>query len=333
MAVALRRLTIAFDPGRDAAAPSGPWRFLREDGPDSARVLVGRAVEEAAALAPCIFNLCAAAHGFAARRALGLSGAADGTAMARESVRDHALAILHHWPSAFGAAPDRAALAHLARPGPEGDAVLRQALVGPGDDPARFSLADLDGWLRAAPTGTARLLARVRREVDPAEGRMALTGLAPADVSTALSADLLRALPARETGALGRVAATPLMAALLAREGPSLFSRLLARLLDLFALLAPTGAPAVPDMRPGIGLAEAARGLLGHGAVVERGRVAAYRVLAPSAWNLAPGGLLERAFAVLVPRPEAPWIAPLLVSAINPCVPVTLALRGAPAHA
>ncbi|WP_280938456.1 hypothetical protein [Xanthobacter sp. 91] len=127
---------------------------------------------------------------------------------------------------------------------------------------------------------------------------------------------------------MGRVAGTPLLAALLASEGPSLFVRLLARLVDGLAHLAPRPAPPLPA-----GIAPAARGLLGHRAEVEAGRVAAYRILSPSAWNLAPGGLLERAFAALSPGWRTRWLAPLLVCAINPCVPVTLSFATEPAYA
>lgn len=338
--VTLRRLAITLD-GRD-----GGWRFARETGPDPAQALVGRTPEEAARLAPLVFNLCGAAHGLAAAAALGLPSGADGAAMARETVRDHALAILHGWPSALGEAPDRATLGLLARP--QGEGALGAALVGDGSDLSAFNLSELDAWLNEAPSGTARLLARLRREVDPAEGRAALPELTAEDVAGAL-AGLPPPLPGegverpgtgmpaaahmqRETSVLGRVRATPLLSALLVTEGPSLFVRLLARLIDCLAALrpAPIEAQALP---PGLGLAHAARGLLGHGARVEAGRVAAYRILSPSAWNLAPGGLLERAFAALSPEPQARRLAPLLVSAINPCVPVALRFAEGPAHA
>ncbi|MFG1306161.1 nickel-dependent hydrogenase large subunit [Xanthobacter autotrophicus] len=363
----LCRLTIALD-GR-----AGMWRFGRETGPDPAQALVGRTPDEAARLAPLVFNLCGAAHGFAAATALGLPAAADGAAMARETVRDHALAMLHAWPQALGEAPDRAALGLLARP--NGGDTFATALVGEGAVLSTFSPAELDAWLREAPTATARLLVRLRREVDPAEGRAGLPELTAQDVAAALGCSSLSSpgltggstprrgaipdgvapaeggmpLPTpasggraawdgaelnvrRETGALGRVARTPLVAALLASEGPSLFVRLIARLVDCLAALKPA-LLLTDDLPPGLGIAPAARGLLGHGARVEAGRVAAYRILSPSAWNLAPGGLLERAFAALTPGPTARRLAPLLVSAINPCVPVTLSYAEDLAHA
>ncbi len=392
-AATLQRLAILRDP---AGGPRA-WRFVRTEGPDPAQALAGRTVEAAARLVPLVFNLCGAAHGLAARRALGLPTPADGAAMARESVRDHALAILHGWPTLLGGTPDRAALGALARPGPEADLALAAALAGAGmagRDFCALSPAALDGWLRAGETATARILCRLRRESDPADGRAGLPELTAADLVGTLAEDgdasaahreaaaghgargipdgatkgatapalLLRDAaplcpdagdglpgstqpraepsppeprtpPLRETGALGRVAGTPLFHALLAEEGPSIFVRLLARLADLLALLSGPG-PAAPSSPAGTGLAEAARGRLGHGARVEGGRVARYRILSPSAWNLAPGGLLERAFATLdAASPRTPLLAGFLLSAVNPCVPVTLDLEGALRHA
>lgn len=333
----LQRLAIS-------CAPEGgpqPWRFARVEGPDPAQVLEGRAPQEAAALAPRIFNLCGAAHGFAAARALGLPAGDAAAAMAWESVRDHALAVLHGWPALLDGPPDRAALGQLSHPGPVAADALRTALLGAGlaaCDFGALSPAELGAWLDAGPSATARILARLRRQLDPAEGRAGLPELGLVDLELALETAPLPAepptssLPLRETGALGRVAATPLFAALLADEGPSLFVRLLARLADLLALLG--GARlACPQTPSGLGVAEAARGLLGHGAQVEDGRVTRYRILPPSLWNLAPGGLLERAFATLPPGPEAPVRARFLLSAINPCVPVTLDFSGALSHA
>lgn len=337
----LVRLDVTLDP----TAGEGRWRFARAEGPDPAQVLVGRTPQEVAKLAPRIFNLCGAAHGLAAARALGLPQGADDTALARETARDHALAILVDWPDAMGESPERAALAGLVAPGADA-ATGRRLLLGTDCDLATCTPGELDTLLDDAPSATLRRLACIRREVDPVEGRASLPELTAEDVGCRLAADVAGAAPvdampvtargaragkavARETGALGRVAALPLMRALLAIEGPSLFVRLLARLLDLLAALG-GGMPAGGrGAQPGIGLAPAARGLLGHGARVEAGRVAAYRVLSPSAWNLAPGGLLERAFAALSIGPQTGMLARLLVCAINPCVPVALHMAGA----
>ncbi|MEP9354193.1 hypothetical protein ABLE93_11415 [Xanthobacter sp. KR7-65] len=322
-ATMLRRLTLAPD------ARAGGWRVAREEGPDPAAALIGLTPEAAARLAPLVFNLCGAAHAFAARSALGLPAAADaeakGREMARETVRDHALALLHTLPVALGMAPDRAALGLLAQ---ADTGAFHAALVGDGSDLAAFTPAELDAWLAEAPTATACVLALIRRDADPAEGRADLPELSAETLAATLARPAAAIGSHRETGALGRVAATPLLSALLASEGPSLFVRLLARLADCLAHLTPRPAPALPA-----GIAPAARGLLGHRADVVEGRVAAYRILSPSAWNLAPGGLLERGFAALSPGARTRWLAPLLVCAINPCVPVTLSFATEPAYA
>ena len=79
-------------------------------------------------------------------------------------------------------------------------------------------------------------------------------------------------------------------------------------------------------MPPGVGLAEAARGLLAHRARIAAGVVADYRVLSPTDWNLAPGGVLARALAELPASSETRRLARLVVSCINPCVPTTIDL-------
>ncbi|MEP9349787.1 hypothetical protein [Xanthobacter sp. KR7-225] len=320
--------------------PGGAWRVTRETAADPARVLVGRTSQEAARLAPLIFNLCGAAHARAAAAALGLCDGQDAAALAREAARerarDHARAILIDWPAALGAPPDRASLGLVARP--DGAAALARALAGDIGDLAAFSPAALDAWLAAGETATVRHLACLRRESDPDWGRAGLPVLAPQALAD-LMADGLRPAGAGrtpsvgdagrnspflfETGALALLSDTPLFRALLAREGPTLFVRLLARLADALDALAMAAEAPLPAPA-GVGLARAARGLLAHGARVEEGRVAAYRVLSPSAWTLAAGGLLERALAALPPGPAGARLVPLLVSAINPCVPVAI---------
>jgi hypothetical protein len=346
------------------SAPDGGWRVLRRMAADPAQVLVGRAPQEAARLAPLIFNLCGAAHARAAAAALGLGREEDAPALAqaaaRERARDHARAILVDWPQALGAPPDRTSLGLLARP--DGAPALARALAGEAGEVCAFSLAELNAWLAAGETPTVRLLARLRRETDPAFGRAGLPVLTPERLGAMMAPapdapsptrgegergaplaqsplppageeDLSvgRVLSPLETGALARCAATPLFRTVLAHEGPTLFARLLARLADGLHALSGAPEPAL-SAPPGVGLAFAARGLLAHGARVQSGRVAAYRVVSPSAWTLAPGGLMDRALATLPAGAEGARLAPLLVSALNPCVPVSFPAAEA-AHA
>ncbi|WP_025812767.1 hypothetical protein [Komagataeibacter kakiaceti] len=76
--------------------------------------------------------------------------------------------------------------------------------------------------------------------------------------------------------------------------------RLMARVLDLVDCLHPVPralfarAARLSMNLPGIGTARAARGVVAHRAVVRQGRVAAYSILSPTFWHVAPGGLLPR---------------------------------------
>lgn len=301
----------------------GPaWRLAPTPGAGTGW-LVGRTAGEAARLLPHVFNLCAGAHEAAARAALGLPLMDNPARTRRERVREHALAILADWPALFGRTPDRAALRHLGGQG--GAEGLRTALLGTEIDLANGTLRTLEHWLRAGPSPTARLLAHCRETIDPAWGRAELPAPGLADIAAALEQG---APPEpRETTVADGWRRVPLLRELMAAEGASLFARLLARLIDLLACLDPREAPGETlPAAPGIGLARAARGLLAHRASVAGGIVTDYRVLSPSAWNLAPGGLLQRALDALPIGPHAPMLARLVVACVNPCVPVTLRL-------
>lgn len=321
------RLAIRLDVGGGRVRP----HLARTAGAEAGRWIVGRSAAEAAAAIPLVFNLCAAAHRRAAERALGLPVTASATAARDEAVRDHALAICGEWPVLFGGAPDADAFAALARHEP---AALAQALVGGEAELAMLTPRRLGAWLAGGATATARLLRRARAEIDPAWGRAALPPLPAAAAVAALEDG--GPLPAYETTALDRAAGTPLVRALLADEGPSLFVRMIARLVDLLAWLAPIaheGGRSSAAAPPGVGLAEAARGLLAHRARLVAGVVADYRVLSPTDWNLVPDGVLAGALARLPASDATPRLARIVVSCINPCVPTTIGLVRAGATA
>lgn len=315
-------MTLAPAPTLPSPAASAPLGFAAAPNEDAGRWMVGRAPTEGAEILPRVFNLCAAAHRAACTRALGLPPAMDDAAkedaaMRAETVRDHGLALFHTWPTLLGLAPDRDGLKLLG----QGDAAALSARIG-WDDLSAFSLSDLDLWLHAGATGPARTLRQIRDHTDPAWGRAALPTLAVDDLDAAL--DTPGALARRETTALERVRTAPLMAALLDHEGPSLFTRLMARVVDLLWAASDHSALPLSGLTAhGAGYAQAARGLLVHGAQVEGGRISFYRVLSPSAWNLAPDGLLARMLAALPSRRETPMLAQLAACAVNPCVPVT----------
>lgn len=144
-----------------------------------------------------------------------------------------------------------------------------------------------------------------------------------------------------ETGALARMASHPLISGMLEREGASIFVRLLARLLEVVELTQyldgdGAGLPWLESvvLRPGAGAAwvQTARGLLIHWLVLEEdGKVADYRIVAPTEWNFHPDGAYARGLAgrVAATEEEALDAAELLLLALDPCVAYTLELNHA----
>ena len=151
-----------------------------------------------------------------------------------------------------------------------------------------------------------------------------------------------------ECGALARqqVAGHPLVRDLVARHGGNVFSRVVARLLEL-SLVVPAmeqwtralepGAPfcehgSVPDEGEGVGLVEAARGALGHWLRIRRGRIENYQIVAPTTWNFSPRdasgvpGALEQALVgAPVGEGEAvPLAVQHIVRSFDPCMVCTV---------
>jgi hydrogenase large subunit len=107
-----------------------------------------------------------------------------------------------------------------------------------------------------------------------------------------------------ETGAIARqlVDGQPLIRALVRAHGGTVYTRVLARLLELarivplmeqWLLALQPREPyhllqALPAQGQGSGLSEAARGALGHWLRIENGRIASYQIVAPTSWNFSP---------------------------------------------
>jgi len=179
----------------------------------------------------------------------------------------------------------------------------------PGDWYAA-DLAALSDWWRAGRTATARITGRLF-EGEGLGGRsdVALMEAARSDgpwqrvLDRTLHETGFAAKPdwqgePRETGALARMRHHPAVAEALARHGNCIAVRLLARLADTVALAQVlAGAGTAERIRgigvePGTGAAwvETSRGVLVHALVLCDGRVARYRVLAPTEWNFHPLG-------------------------------------------
>lgn len=151
-----------------------------------------------------------------------------------------------------------------------------------------------------------------------------------------------------ETGALGRqlVSAQPLLREAAARCGASVYTRLLARLVELarvvpmmegWLLALRPGEPwysacELPDSGSAVGLTEAARGALGHWLRVEQGRIASYQIIAPTTWNFSPRdaqgvpGALEKALegAPVRPGEKTPVAVQHIVRSFDPCMVCTV---------
>lgn len=151
-----------------------------------------------------------------------------------------------------------------------------------------------------------------------------------------------------ETGALARqlVSAQPLLRDAAARCGGSVYTRLLARLVELarvvpmmetWLLALRPGEPyyqdgELPDEGSAVGLTEAARGALGHWLRIERGRIAHYQIIAPTTWNFSPRdaqgrpGALERALegAPVRPGEQTPVAVQHIVRSFDPCMVCTV---------
>ncbi|MBM4079818.1 MAG: nickel-dependent hydrogenase large subunit, partial [Planctomycetes bacterium] len=107
-----------------------------------------------------------------------------------------------------------------------------------------------------------------------------------------------------EVGPLARmvVAEDPLITDAFRQFGSVVFTRMLARVHEMFRLLTeaavwlrqispdePFYAKDTPqDAASGFSLLEAPRGMLGHWVRIERGRIRNYQVVTPTAWNLSP---------------------------------------------
>ncbi|HBH38489.1 MAG TPA: HupV protein [Curvibacter sp.] len=151
-----------------------------------------------------------------------------------------------------------------------------------------------------------------------------------------------------ETGALARqlVAGQPLVREAVAATGGTVYTRVLARLIELATVVqsmefwltelepeAPYCQPfTLPANGQAVGLNEAARGSLGHWLRIEDGRIANYQIVAPTSWNFSPRdargqpGALEQALAGAPVRPgeTTPVSVQHIVRSFDPCMVCTV---------
>lgn len=299
---------------------------------------------------------CAAGQGGFSDESNGSLGDDRATAVLLELAQEHAWRLLLNWPEQAGAplgiAPDMASLLKLRQSA--GDSarfaatlaeLLTTTLLGePAADWLARDLAGFDDWRRAGPTPTACLFAALGDGADAGISRVSLLpslerlqdeaahDLARRALETpAFCAQPLWHDAPAETGALARLLEQPLLAAWIAQRGRGAGARLLARLLELATLpdrlLADT-----PDAGPALvrawslgdngGLAgvETSRGLLLHVVRLQAGKVAEYRIVAPTEWNFHTAGALAQALSGLAPGDDLAARARLVAQSLDPCV-------------
>lgn len=330
--------------------------------------LRGKSAPQAAQLIPLLFSLCGKAQGAAAATALEFAAGCvpDADEMARREQRVLAEAIqellwrfLLDLPRLLGEPGEPALLGDLRRrlarvagddAGWEGLAGHLESVVGSvvlGMSATRWhdqmTPATVARWLHGSETATARLLLGLWNSRGMwGDGGVALM---PEASRERLLGELLPALEgeadfaarphwlgeAVETGSLARTRSHPLTAGLLARDGATIVTRLLARLVELVELVrrlrqpAPHGwvEGAAPSARTGLAWAQTARGLLVHRAELDgAGNIQDYRIVAPTEWNFHPAGACARGLTgkLAASADQAHACASLLVQALDPCV-------------
>ncbi|MEW8297122.1 MAG: nickel-dependent hydrogenase large subunit [Candidatus Thiodiazotropha sp.] len=219
----------------------------------------------------------------------------------------------------------------------------------PADEWHAFDKVEtLDRWLDQTSTASAMLLRRIR---DRRTGGLADAGSNPlpsidhqalgkrlgdVDAEQFIAApDWMGAQ--LETTSLTRMVSHPLLQDLSRRYGFGLMTRMVARLLELAAIpgrlsrrleglrddpVDSVSLGAERDEGEGLGEVEAARGRLFHRAVVEKGKIAKYQILAPTEWNFHPRGMVAKGLLSL-PAVDISLLkeyADLFINTVDPCV-------------
>ncbi|MCG8429039.1 MAG: nickel-dependent hydrogenase large subunit [Chromatiales bacterium] len=142
-----------------------------------------------------------------------------------------------------------------------------------------------------------------------------------------------------ETTSLSRQAGHKLIRSVTEQYGNGLFTRLVARLVELaklpgqlrFMLHTAVSESTSKSAGSGAGLSEveAARGRLIHRVEIDSEAVSRYQILAPTEWNFHPRGVLAQSLMALQPGSESELEqqARLMVNAIDPCVGYTLRIN------
>jgi uptake hydrogenase large subunit len=221
------------------------------------------------------------------------------------------------------------------------------------DDCRAMVPGELGKWARDEHTAAQRLIRRVMDEGLLHAGAAEVSAMPGIENSAfaerlfSAGAEAFIARPdwegaPRETSPLSRSMSQPLVAALRSEDGFGLGARLVACLMELAAipprLRAALGqADAEPPREAssgngrGVAQVEAARGLLVHAVELEGGKVARYRILAPTEWNFHPSGAVSQGLARIAAGGHdgeaCAWLARLFVISADPCVAADVKVR------
>ncbi len=269
--------------------------FRTEAGPQIAvqKLVLGKPVEEAAALLPRVFNLCRTAQSACARLAFGLplpdTIQAD---LARDIAREHCLHLAILLPSALNTTP-----------------------LDPAQtmQPVRFP-DTVDGFeaLLKGHTLFAPLLRHLTQTFGPGEASACALPLPSAQ-------NVFSGRPL-ENSVAARHEMHPVMQHIAARAGRGPLWRVVGRILDLKACQA--GVIPAPSIENGVAVVPAARGLYAIRATILDGCVSTFERRTPTDHLQASGGVLQQSMATLAPADRASATA--LLSILDPCYPLTL---------
>ncbi len=271
------------------------------------QMIVGQSVKAAAELLPRLFNLCRVAQGIAARAAFDLPLGRDWQEeLRREILREHIVKLCLKLPAAL----NQPALP-LPRDWIEGHREAREDVFGPGGQLPETA----QGF--AAFLSAGKGIASVLRPVTQLFGEgEAVRDALPLSAHQTIFDNCLQ-----ENSVAARQAQHPVLQSIEAAHGRNLLWSVTALAYDLQALW--DGQLPASELNTGRAVVPAARGYYGVHATVEAGRVASFRRVTPTDHLLAPRGALEQSLTSL-PRQKAQALAPLVLSILDPCHPVSL---------
>jgi hypothetical protein len=288
-------------------------------------LLKGRKVADVLTVLPMVYSLCGHAHAAAARLATG-QGGTDLRLVLAENAREHLLRILLGWKAGgtpMPAPPIMALVGDMEKAIKHRDTGAVAARLDAYLETCVFSCPPED-FLAGAPWLHVETQAATYLRLLKTKGWQNLGSVEPAplpvleiqELTVRMKEDGFCATPEwqglpRETGPFARQAGHDLVK----NCGTGLMARLMARLVELAQIPAQMRAATPINRRDGFGVIETARGRLVHMARIRDGRIAEYRILAPTEWNFHPKGVAAQALKGLdVAQAKA------VIEAIDPCV-------------